>query len=326
MLIEQEALEIVRAGKKAVLAVILHTEGSTPRDTGAMMIVNPDKSIIGTIGGGPMEYAVVCESAQQTQGPEKTVCVTYGMKGKDVERSVSICGGSVRVCMHSLTKKDEEGLTEICRKMKAFEDFSFVIEKDGAECAVIKCGEKGIAADEEKGIIFAGEPKVNERLILFGGGHVSLATAQIAQIAGFDIVVVDDRPEFANPERFKGAQCIVVDSYENIPITDVRDTDYVVIATTGHKGDRYALSWAVNTKACYIGMLGSASKTQLVYEKLLSQGVPKERLSQVHSPAGLPLGGRTPGDIGVSIVAQMVEYRADHAKGEVALHKSKIKA
>ena len=144
---------------------------------------------------------------------------------------------------------------------------------------------------------------------LIGGGHVALATAQVAAVAGFDVVVVDDRAEFANQTRFPGARCIVCQAYDALPADEVTDTDYIVVVTRGHKADREALEWALGTRACYVGMIGSKSKCALIYHALREQGVPQARLDWVHGPIGLPIGGRTPGEIAVSIVAELVQVR-----------------
>ncbi len=325
MLVEQDALRLLEEGKKGVFTVIVSTEGSTPRDAGAMMVVHEDRTISGTIGGGPMEFAVV-NMAEKQVNEQKTKIKVFGMRGTDVETSVSICGGGATVCLHTLEEKDIDGLREICDCLERHENFSMVIKKDGENDAHIECVKGGgVLTDPENGILYAGDPKANERLILIGGGHVALSTAKIAEVAGFDIAVTDDRPEFASTKRFPGADCRVCTDFEHIPFDDVRENDYIVIATTGHKGDRHALEWALKTKAEYVGMLGSRTKVHFVLDYLLEKGITKERIESVHSPVGISLGGRTPGDIGVSIVAEMIMHRASKGEGELKAHAEKKK-
>ena len=88
---------------------------------------------------------------------------------------------------------------------------------------------------------------------------------------------------------------------------EVRPTKVIIVE--GIKADRVALRWALGTRACYVGMIGSRSKCRLIHEALLDEGVPPEQLDRVHAPIGLPIGGRTPGEIAVSIAAQLVQER-----------------
>ena len=147
-------------------------------------------------------------------------------------------------------------------------------------------------------------------LYLFGGGHVSLAVARVARTAGFRVVVVDDRPAFANPGRFPEADRALVMPMEgavsNLPID--RDS-FIVAVTRGHKHDEPVIEQAIRTPAAYIGMIGSRRKVAVMWERLRSRGATDEQLSRVHAPIGLAIRADTPGEIAVSIVAQMIEIR-----------------
>jgi xanthine dehydrogenase accessory factor len=145
-----------------------------------------------------------------------------------------------------------------------------------------------------------------------GAGHVSLATAQVARLAGFRVQVVDDRAEFAHPDRFPHAESVAaVDDFENaLAGRDLGPDDYVVIVTRGHRHDREVLAQALKTKAGYIGMIGSSRKRRAIYEALLAEGFTQNDLDRVYSPIGLSIGAQTPEEIGISIVAQLVQVRA----------------
>jgi len=147
-------------------------------------------------------------------------------------------------------------------------------------------------------------------LYLFGGGHVSLSVSKVAALAGFDIVVCDDREAFANQERFPSAVATHAGPWEEIfPQISPNDLSYFVIATRGHKGDLDCLRWVVSTQARYIGMVGSKRKLAEFFKLLASEGVAADRLEQVHSPVGLDIGALTPEEIAVSIVAEMIAVR-----------------
>ena len=146
--------------------------------------------------------------------------------------------------------------------------------------------------------------------VILGGGHVGLNVAKLAKIAGFDVVVADDREAFANPGRFPDANATVAGAWPEVfAKLDVNDRSYVVIVTRGHKGDLDCLRWALTTPARYIGMMGSRRKSAEIGKVLEGEGVAADRLARVHSPIGLDIGALTPEEIAVAIVAEMIAVR-----------------
>lgn len=147
-------------------------------------------------------------------------------------------------------------------------------------------------------------------LFLFGGGHVSLYVSKIANTAGFDTVITDDREAFANKERFPEAVETHAGEWQEVfPRLKPNEFSYLVIATRGHKGDLACLRWAVSTPARYVGMIGSKRKLVEFFKVLESEGVPASQLERVHSPVGLDIGALTPQEIAVSVVAEMIAVR-----------------
>ena len=145
---------------------------------------------------------------------------------------------------------------------------------------------------------------------LFGGGHVSLYVSKVADLAGFDTVVIDDREAFASKERFPEASETYAGDWETIfPELRINDFSYLVLVTRGHKGDLTCLRWAVTTPARYIGMIGSKRKLVEIFKVLEGEEVPAEKLARVHSPIGLDIGALTPEEIAVAIVAEMIAVR-----------------
>jgi len=133
------------------------------------------------------------------------------------------------------------------------------------------------------------------------------------QLRTFRTVVLDDRSEYANKERFPLADSVhVISSFEEcLDDFDINCDSYIVIVTRGHLHDKVALAGALRTDAGYIGMIGSRAKRDAVYAALLAEGFEPEDLSRVHCPIGLAIGGELPGEIAVSIVAEMVRVRAE---------------
>ncbi len=149
-------------------------------------------------------------------------------------------------------------------------------------------------------------------LYIFGAGHVSFAISKIGKIAGFKVVVIDDREEFANPERFPEADETIAQDFEEVfSRLKINKLSYIVIVTRGHLLDEKALEWAVKTDAGYIGMIGSQKKNRTVMSHLESRGISKERLDAVYAPIGLDIHAETPEEIAVSIIAEIISVRRE---------------
>lgn len=148
-------------------------------------------------------------------------------------------------------------------------------------------------------------------LYVFGGGHVSRKIVPLASLVGFDVVVIDDRPEFADPGHFPEATEIHQLPFERVmERLPIDESSFLVIVTRGHIHDKSVLSQALRTNAKYIGMIGSRRKRNIIYEKLLKEGFTQEDISRVHAPIGLEIGAETPEEIAVSIVAELIGVRA----------------
>ncbi len=168
------------------------------------------------------------------------------------------------------------------------------------------------------------EPIVPQpRAYIFGAGHISKSLAQIAGLAGFATVVVDDRETFANRERFPDADEVVAGAYEEVfPRLGIAESSYLVIVTRGHRDDMRVLRWAVGTPARYIAMIGSKRKVIAVVKELEKEGIPRESFERLHAPMGLAIGAVTPEEIAVSVVAEMVAVRRNADSNWRALSKS----
>jgi xanthine dehydrogenase accessory factor len=147
-------------------------------------------------------------------------------------------------------------------------------------------------------------------LVMIGGGHVGKATADLAHNLGYRVFIIDDRPEFSNPDRFPYAEQTVVANYDAwAGDLDINVNSFVIAATRGHRYDDMALESALSTRARYIGLMGSRRKNMMIFQRLLRQGVSTERLKQVHAPIGLDIGALTPEEIAVSIMSEIIMVR-----------------
>lgn len=150
-----------------------------------------------------------------------------------------------------------------------------------------------------------------ERLVILGGGHVSWPLALFGAESGFSVIVVDDRPAFANRQRFPQAREVICESFERcFEKLQITPYDYVVVVTRGHRYDMDCLRQLLSgTEPAYIGMMGSGRRTVGVAALLEEEGFDKKRIERIHMPIGLSIGALTPAEIAVSIMAELIQVK-----------------
>jgi len=147
-------------------------------------------------------------------------------------------------------------------------------------------------------------------LYIFGAGHVAHSLYNSAKVAGFDVNVIDDRASYANRERFPEAKEVIAQDFDQaMARLSPNETSYIVIVTRGHRHDMRVLRWAVQTRARYVGMIGSKRKTITIFRELLKEGIAEKLFERVHAPVGLDIGAITPEEIAVSITAELIAMR-----------------
>ncbi|MCX5786638.1 MAG: XdhC/CoxI family protein [Elusimicrobia bacterium] len=154
------------------------------------------------------------------------------------------------------------------------------------------------------------------KVLILGAGHVGVKIAEACRLAGFPYLVADDRKEFANSDRFPGALAIINElPHKAVAEADVDKDTYVVIVTRGHALDKECLAAVMPTPAPYIGMIGSADKVREIFRQLGAKKLYPLKDKRVYSPVGLNLGGKTPGEIAVSVLAEIIKlhYKRDGA-------------
>lgn len=262
------------AGRAFVLATVIATTGSAPREPGAKMLVRADGSIAGTVGGGPLEGMAIATAREllETGASKKE---TFELKHQGPASLKMRCGGSVEIFF------------DVTRPPAA--------------------------------------------IWVFGGGHVGRATAAVCVAAGIPVTVVDDREEFSDPARFPGARVLHVDLKRESPFEGlaILPADAIVIVTRCHDVDEGVLRAAIATKAAYVGMIGSKRKVTEIFRRLAESGVDVGD-PRVHAPIGLALGSDAPGDIAVSILAEILKVRSArdgaHLRDSLPARKSKKRA
>jgi len=344
-----EIVRLIEARQRFVVATIIRQSGSAPRQTGTRCLILENGNVIGTIGGGRLEFDVVTK-AREVLDTGQSARLQLRLAGQDVAQTEMICGGSIDVYLEAVApgqssaahlygeiaavlRAQQSGvlLTRISEGIPAEgPSGQLLIKADGSVCgdAEAWAALPGLPqrflelkrprlfdADFTQPVVYAEPIQPDNLLYIFGAGHISICLAPLAQAAGFMVRVVDDRADFASRQRFPDIEEVLVmpfeEAFDRIRITA---TTFIVIVTRGHAFDLQILRAALGSPAGYIGMIGSHKKRDLIYDTLHEEGVARARLAQVHAPIGLPIGAQTPEEIAVSIAAELIQVRSNLKK------------
>ena len=335
---------ILERGEELVLATVLSKSGSAPCLAGSKMIVTGDESSLGTIGGGALEAAGQQRGAEVFRSGVSQI-FTFDLSGRDAASMSMICGGKVEVFLE-LIDSDPVNLQvfRALREALATGEQCFMVADLGAvgedirrigRCLVMEDGSitgefrhplewlTTLAEQAHRStypvLATMGEHRflvercyVPSTVYLFGAGHVSQHVAELAERVSFQTIVLDDREEFANRDRFATATSVrVLDTFDDcFRGLELGGDSFVVIVTRGHTHDKVVLEQALRSGAGYIGMLGSRKKSLEIRQALSRQGFSEETLGRIHCPIGLKIEAETVAEIGVSIVAELIQARA----------------
>lgn len=313
-------------GECVATGVIIRQDGSAPRGPGARLVANNKGLLCGTVGGGLAE-ARVLELCREALTDGKPRLLEVDMDGHLAAGADMICGGRVLVLVEPLQPQDLPLFLAVRDSLKAaggrlcvsLNDFSrWFVSAEGKVFGPPFAGDLPSAVDEhpvvlgETGAAWFVEPVIPPwKLILAGGGHVSRPTAHMGALLDFAVTVMDDRDDFATPERFPDAeQTLTVPDFVNcFAACPPNKRTCVVILTRGHVHDATVLEQALGSQAGYIGMIGSTRKRTQVYTALLEKGHSQEALQRVHCPVGLAINAQTPEEIAISILAECIAHR-----------------
>ena len=155
------------------------------------------------------------------------------------------------------------------------------------------------------------------RLIIFGGGHIAKPLVDFGAKVGFTVIVIDDRPTFANSHRFPQASEVICESFEeSFNILNISKSDFVVIVTRGHRHDEVCLRKTLNYNPAYIGMIGSKRRVKGMKEKLLKENYSEDSINSINAPIGLDIGAITPEEIAIAIIGEVISYRRKRNTGD----------
>ena len=333
----QTIIEKTSSGEDVVLATIISESGSSPRSSGAHIVVSENGRVCGTIGGGKLEYSAV-QIAQNAVKERKSLRKKYLLQPS--EEVGMFCGGGVEVFFQYISADDEKTLSLLQKCVKYLEerdeDLWFFIElTDGNEWTMDFYGagfpltaieledndiktltkNKAFLREINGRIIYSEIISFSGKVFLFGAGHVVQALQPLLSSVDFRCVIFDNRPDFLNPNLFHGAYDLIAGDYEHISEKiQITEKDFIVVSTYDY--DLPVLRQIINCDYAYLGLMGSKNKVALFKEKLSAEGVSREKLESMNAPIGLAIYSETPQEIAVSIAGELIRKRAELRQGQ----------
>jgi len=257
----EKIVELKKSGEPAAFAIVIKIEGSTPRKTGAKMVVLKDGKTVGTLGGGDLEKRVIEEATNAIQqGQPRISSFTLDIEKGNLDM---MCGGKLDVYIEPILPDD--------------------------------------------------------KLIIFGAGHITRSLAPLMRGAGFQVSVVEDSPDLLQKDKFPETEDLILTDMEQFARDLSSDPGtYIVLLSRGFSRDKAILIQLIQKDFKYIGMIGSLRKINTMREDLQKEGIPEKVFSKLKAPIGLDIGAETPEEIAISIAAEIIAAK----KGKLDILKS----
>jgi len=309
----EQALAWIGTGKAAALATVIETWGSAPRRVGAQMVVSSAGEMEGSVSGGCVEGAVVLEALEALEEGAVRL-LEYGISDGDAFAVGLACGGTIRVLVEPIGEGGMplDMLKALVAARAARVPVAYVTALDGSARHLQEHGhedrfraDRSGLEDDGQGFVAIHNPPL--RLVVVGAVHIAQALVPMAQIAGFDAIVVDPREAFGSVARFPQAQ--LVNDWPDAALEaiglDARTA--LVLLTHDPKLDDPALHVGLRSGAFYIGALGSTRTHAARVARLDEAGFDPDAIARINGPVGLNIKASGPAEIAVSILAQMIE-------------------
>ncbi len=331
--------DLVGGGKHVASATVIRTKGSTPREVGAKMLVLSGGTIHGTIGGGCGEAEVMEVALGLLAEGESglTRLVRVDLTEDIVEAAERICGGVMDVFIEIWVRPCDElellatgdGMVRLVQtsgrqdpaligvySSEAAEANWDAPVSEQCEVALRNQTSHSGAVQTSSGEVelFYEYVSGGSMLVIVGAGHIAQPLSRLAKMLGFRIVILDDRPDFASSERFPDADQVIAEPFASaLNRLDLSEESMVVLVTRGHRFDEFCLRRLLDSPAFYLGMLGSKRRVRAVFSSLRADGYTEEQLERVWAPIGVDIGARSPVEIAVSIVAELLAVKRERS-------------
>lgn len=311
--IPERALALVQAGQGAVIATVVETWGSAPRQVGSQMVVSGAGEMAGSVSGGCVEGAVVVAATEALETGQAQL-LDFGVSDDEAFAVGLACGGRIRVMVEPVGGAlPVDLLADLVAARAARRPVAMVSDLAGGGRRLVEAGAypERFRMDRS-GLDEAGEQFIHIhnpplRLFVVGAVHIAQALVPMARIAGHDVTVIDPRPAFGSVVRFPDVALVEDWPDEALAALDLDARSAVVTLTHDPKLDDPAIMAALGSDIYYLGCLGSGRTHAKRIARLEAAGYTADQIARIHAPVGLDIGARGPGEIAVSVLAEMTQ-------------------
>ena len=308
------AVEWLDSNYKVHLFTVMHTWGSAPRLPGALLVVREDGHLIGSVSGGCIEDDLA-DKARHHELPQKATILEYGVSNDDAHRFGIPCGGRLRIFVEPLNEA-----AHLKQLLQGIEQRQLTKRSVNIVTGQVKLNQ----------VLPEGPPHIDGdwfhsyfgpqwRLLIIGANQLGSVLASMAQVLDFDVLICDPRAEIRAEWHVEGVQWV----YEmpDDAVLDINPDAYTAIVAVTHdpKLDDMALLEALKSNAFYVGALGSIKNQEKRRERMRMFDLTEAEIATLHGPVGLSIGSRTPAEIAIAILAELIQVRAQQLKTNTAI-------
>ena len=300
----------LKQNRRIALATVISTWGSSPRPVGGQMAIDQNGEIIGSVSGGCIESAVISEGVNSINDGKSRI-KDYGISNAMAWEVGLACGGELKVLIQPLNLEDDI-IYYIVNSIKRREVVKIRIDCSNGNRIIDNTIDNQISHfDKSKNeFIHIIDPK--PRLFIIGAVHIAQALVSLADVADFEIILIDPRDHFATKSRFSNCKIINEWPDEALSKFNLDKSSHLVTLTHDPKIDDLALIFCMKKNFGYIGSLGSKKTHNKRCERLIEKGFNEIELSKIHAPIGLDIKAKTPAEIATSILAEIINYRRNN--------------
>ncbi|MFC6337464.1 hypothetical protein GIR22_22665 [Pseudomonas sp. CCM 7891] len=296
-----------RAGQRVVLYSVVQTWGSAPRPPGAMLALREDGVVIGSVSGGCIEDDLIArqQDGRLLEGGPAVQLVTYGVSRDEAARFGLPCGGTLRLTEERVG--DPGWVAELLARCEAHEIVARELNLATGEVTLSSASKTDTVTFDDERLRAIYGPRW--RLLLIGAGQLSRYVAQMARLLDFEVLICDPRKEFVYGWEEQHGRFVPGMPDEAVLSIQTDERTAIVALTHDPRLDDMALLTALNSRAFYIGALGSQVNSQKRRENLAALGLTPQAIERLHGPIGLYIASHTPAEIALSLMAQIVAIK-----------------
>lgn len=308
------ACEWLDAGFKVHLFTVVQTWGSAPRLPGALLAVRADGHLVGSVSGGCVEDDLA-DKARHHDLPQAPALIEYGVSSEDAQRFGIPCGGRLQIFVEPL--QDAAPLKSLLQGMAQRKFIRRSVHISSGNARLAEVTPEGLPRIEDDWFHSYFGPQW--RLLIIGANQLGSVLASMAQVLDFDVYICDPREDMRSEWHVEGAAWLY--GMPDDVVLEMQPDAYTAIVAVTHdpKLDDMALLEALKSQAFYVGALGSQKNQQKRRERMRMFDLSDAEIATLRGPVGLPIGSRTPAEIAISILAELIQVRAQQARAAVSV-------